>query len=180
MIDDTSTCSASPTSWVYKFSLLNYIKRIFQKKSESNLIVHAKTELLAAGMDANSKEDGPNKWIAENILELIEVFSKQGHSGSSAMYAIDVFAKLANYKPLGPLTGEDSEWFDHGYCMQNKRCSHVFKQANRFDGQAYDLNGKVFREPNGATYTGTDSMTPIVFPYTPTTVFVDVPFSTEE
>jgi hypothetical protein len=82
---------------------------------------------------------------------------------------------LLRYEPLGPLTGEPDEWVDHGYCMQNNRCSHVFKQADRFDGQAYDIQGKVFREPSGACYTCSDSFVPITFPYTPTTVYVDVP-----
>ena len=77
----------------------------------SNLIEHAKREFLAAGYKpVGEEEDGPNKWIQENILELLSVFSKQGHSGFSVPYCIDVFTKLAKFEPLCPLTGSDDEW----------------------------------------------------------------------
>ena len=33
-----------------------------------------------------------------------------GHSGSSAPYAVNLFKKLAMFKPIGPITGKDSEW----------------------------------------------------------------------
>lgn len=48
--------------------------------------------------------------INKNILEIIEVFSNQGHSGFSAGYAISVLERLLRYKPLTPLTGEPDEW----------------------------------------------------------------------
>lgn len=113
-----------------------------------NLIEHAKNEFKAAGyipLD-QEQEDGPNKWIQENILELLEVFGNQGHSGTSASYCIDMFTKLANYEPICPLTGEDDEWsyLDYNFngpVYQNKRCSHVFKDK---DGIAYNINGYVF------------------------------------
>lgn len=145
---------------------------IFRKNQPSMLVQHGKRELLAIGMDPDDKEDGPNKWMASNILELLQVFAAQGHSGSSAPYVVNLFEKLARFEPLGPLTGADSEWTDHGDGLfQNKRCSRVFKQPDRFDGQAYDLYGKGFRDPAGVSYTNRESMTPIIFPYTPTTVY---------
>lgn len=55
---------------------------------------------------------------------------------------------------------------------QNKRCSHVFKDK---DGNAYDIDGKVFREPDGCCFTSKDSFVPVTFPYTPKTEYVDVP-----
>lgn len=132
---------------------------------------HAERELKFAGYDLDEKEDGPNKWIVENLFELLDVFGKQGHSGSSAPYCINMFKKLASFEPLGPLTGEDSEWVEiTPGVFQNIRASHVFK-AN---GQAYDINGKVFREPNGVGYTSRDSRVDVTFPYTPKTEYVDV------
>jgi hypothetical protein len=87
-------------------------------------------------------------------------------------------AKLGNllaYEPLGPLTGEPDEWNEVGPgVFQNNRCSHVFKDASQFDGQAYDLNAVVFREPNGACFINRDSRKVVTFPYTPKTVYVDV------
>jgi hypothetical protein len=143
---------------------------------ESQYESHAKRELRAIGYDLSGKDEGPNKWIVQNLNDLLRVFSTQGHSGSSAPYCVDLFAKLAMFKPLGPLTGAEDEWFDHGDGMfQNKRDGRVFKQPDRFDGQAYFLDGKVFREPSGACFTNRDSMVPLTFPCTPTTEYVDVP-----
>lgn len=137
-----------------------------------NLIEHAKREFLAAGYKPiEEEEDGPNKWIQENVLQLLEVFSWQGHSGSSAPYCVGVFEKLAMFEPLCPLTGNDDEWNDvGGGTLQNRRCSHVFKNANG----AYDINGRIFREPDGCCYTSSESKTPVEFPYTPKSVYVDV------
>jgi hypothetical protein len=145
---------------------------------QCNSVAHAKRELAAVGYDAEQEEEGPDKWIQQNLLDLLCVFSMQGHSGFSAGYCVSAFEKLARFEPLGPLTGADEEWFDHGDGMcQNKRCSHVFKQPDRFNGQAYDIYGRIFREPNGCTYTSGDSHVPITFPYTPKREYVDVPAS---
>ena len=147
---------------------------------ESSLERHARIELQAAGYDLDDKEEGPNKWIVENLMDLLRVFATQGHSGSSAPYCVNVFEKLARYKPLCPLTGEPDEWNEVGDGVwQNRRANNVFKQADRFNGQAYNLDGRVFREPSGACYTNRESMTPVTFPYTPVTEYVDVPASTE-
>lgn len=136
-----------------------------------NILEHAKRELKAVGyipLD-EEQEDGPNKWIQENVLELLEVFSKQGHSGMSAPYVIQLFEKLAMLEPLCPLTGEDDEWeeVDDGL-YQNKRCSHVFKNNSR----TYDINGKVFIDPSGVGWTSSESRVDVTFPYTPKTIYV--------
>lgn len=150
---------------------------ICQDREPCSLELHAMREFKAVGyipLD-QPQEDGPNKWIQQNVIELIRTFSKQGHSGMSAPYCINVFEKLAKFEPLAPLTGEDWEWHEVGDgVFQNIRCSNVFKDSDLFDGQAYDINGKVFREPSGACYTGAGSCVPITFPYTPTTEYVDV------
>lgn len=133
---------------------------------------HAEAELIALGYDMNDKEEGPNKWIVENLFELLGVFAKQGHSGSSAPYCASTFKKLALFEPLSPLTGADQEWVEVSDGLwQNKRASRVFKNA---DGSAYDIEGRVFREQNGCCYTSSDSHTPVTFPYTPATEYVDV------
>ena len=163
---------------IHKFKYFLFRKSLgLVVSKDSNSIAHAKRELVAIGYDLNDKEEGPNKWIMENLFELLAVFSTQGHSGSSAPYCISMFKKLASFEPLCPLTGEDAEWNDVSmYCgdttrWQNNRASHVFKDK---DGQAYDSQGKVFREPDGCTYTSSDSRVVIEFPYTPKTEYVDV------
>lgn len=134
-----------------------------------NLTDHARRELQAAGLfNEDSDYDG---MLAEAVMELVEAFAEQGHSGFSAKQTIKIFAKVADFQPLVPLTGEDDEWNEVGTgVFQNNRCSHVFKEG----GIAYDSQGRVFREPSGACYTGRGSRVEVTFPYTPTTEYVDV------
>ena len=144
----------------------------------SNLHRHALAEFRAAGWtDADGKfEDEMQEDICKHVLELLKVFSDEGHSGSTAPYTVNLFKKLAMFEPIVPLTGEDWEWHEPSPgVFQNTRCSRVFKQADRFNGQAYDIEGRVFREPTGACYTGAESCVPVTFPYTPMTEYVNVP-----
>lgn len=144
---------------------------------DSNLIKHAKREFLALGYKPDDPEEGPDKWIQENVLELLRVFSAQGHSGSSAPYAIGMFSKLAAFEPLCPLSGADDEWVEVSPGLfQNNRCSHVFRK----DGEAYDIEGIIFREPNGCCYTSHESHVPVTFPYIPTSRYMDVPPQSQE
>ena len=152
----------------------------------SNTQTHALTEFKAAGWldDDGNYIDEMQESICKHILELIKVFSDEGHSGSTAPYTIDLFKKLAMFEPIVPLTGEDWEWTEiaremsgsnNGTVYQNKRCSRVFKD----DDGAYDIDGKVFynwyTNENGkrfkSYYTSRDSRVPVTFPYMPTTVY---------
>lgn len=172
-----STCEAREPS--YFENLINKIKWRWRqwrgRNDPSSGEKHAMREFLAAGYKPIAEcEEDPEKWIQENVLELLRVFSKQGHSGFSAGICISMFEKLARFKPLVPLSGDESEWsppYDTDGTQQNIRCSRVFRGA---DGRAYDIDGRVFREPNGVCYTGRDSRVYITFPYTPTTEYVDV------
>ena len=141
----------------------------------SNTLTHAKRELALLGyipLD-QEQEDGPNKWMQENLFELLEVFAKQGHSGFSAPYTLNLFHKLAMFEPILPLTGDDSEWEKmSATTWQNKRCSHVFKDI---DGQACDSQGIIFEDPDGCRYTSKGSSVNITFPYIPKTEVVKIP-----
>ena len=158
----------------------------------SNFRDHAMIEFRAAGwVDENGKFiDEMQEAICNHVLKLLEVFEDEGHSGSTAPYTIDLFKKLAMFKPVVPLTGEDWEWTciadertNHVAVYQNKRCSAVFKQHDRHDGQPYYIDGKVFwewatyegEEPFKSYYTSRDSCVVITFPYTPHTEYVFVP-----
>lgn len=143
----------------------------------NNLHNHAMNEFRAAGwVDADGKwVDDMQEAMCAGVLKLLDTFSEEGHTGSTAPYAVNLFKTLAMFEPIVPLTGEDWEWVEVGTgVFQNKRCSHVFKQKDRFDGQAYDIEGKVFREPNGVCYTNSKSFVPITFPYTPKREYVEV------
>jgi len=156
----------------------------------SNLLNHAKEEFRAAGwVDENGKyDDDMQEAICNHVLKLLEVFSGEGHSGSTAPYAINMFQQLAMFKPIVPLTGEDWEWTDvsdrggrdGGKLWQNKRCSHVFKD----ESGAYDIDGVVFYdwhtdEETGEKYksyfTSRDSRVEVNFPYAPERKYVEAP-----
>jgi len=126
----------------------------------SNLVDYAKDELKRIGM-VDSGEPY-NDMATKNILDLIELFSSQGHSGFTASYVINAFSRLAMFKPLSPLTGEDDEWNNVGDHFQNKRYSAVFKDK---DGTAYNIEEKVFTDDGEVWYTCKDSSVNITFPY---------------
>jgi len=113
--------------------------------------------------------DEMNGWMYNHLIHMVEEFDKEGHSGFSASYAANILDKLFKWKPIRPLTGEDSEWEEVGENeYQNKRCYNVFKK----NGKAYDINGKVFVDKDGCSYTSRDSRVFIEFPYTPKTEYV--------
>lgn len=152
----------------------------------SNYESHAWREFRAAGwVDENNKfNDEMQEAICTNVLKMLEIFADEGHSGSSAPYAINLFQKIASFKPLTPLTGEDWEWHDvsehggrnDGPLFQNKRCSHVFKD----NSGAYDIDGIVWYDWHTDEKTGEKykshfsnymSRVPVTFPYTPKTEY---------
>lgn len=140
----------------------------------SNYIDHLNREWTAMGWPTEG-EDDPQVWIYEHLKALLNIFGGEGHSGSSAPYTADLFKKLALFEPIGPLTGTDDEWVEIGEedgkpLFQNLRCSHVFKVGDK----AHDIQGKVFREPDGSAYTSRDSRTAVTFPYKPKIQYVDV------
>ena len=163
----------------------------------SNYRKHAMLEFKAAGWldDENEFIDDTQRMICDHVLKLLEVFDEEGHSGSSAPYAINLFSKLAKFEPIVPLTGEDWEWAYIGKEMgggrdywQNIRCSHVFKDDAKFNGQAYDINAitwwewqkrPLYEDEEGypgervykSYYGGSGSAQPIEFPYTPKTEY---------
>lgn len=127
----------------------------------SNLVDYAKEELKRIGMIDSGELY--NDWATKAILDLIELFASQDHSGFTAPYVVDAFNRLAMFKPLSPLTGEDDEWNDVGDgLLQNKRYSAVFKGK---DGIAYNIEGKVFTDDGEVWYTCRDSRVDVTFPY---------------
>lgn len=130
-------------------------------QSESNLVRFAYGELQHAGMfGADADYDGE---LAHSVLDLIEEFSKQGHSGGSAGLTIELFNRLARFQPLGPLTGDPEEWYEPlPGTFQNRRLGTVFKDGA--DGQPYDIDGAVWRCEDGTIVTEKINIT---FPYTP-------------
>jgi len=97
-----------------------------------NLLEHAKRELGLSGVDNDIYGDMTSK----AVLELVEVFSNQGHSGMSASLVLHLFQQVASYKNLTPLTRNPEEWSEVGENLwQNTR------------------NSEAFSNDGGATYT---------------------------
>ena len=154
------------------------------------ILDHAKLELEIAGL-LNEEGDFYGGMTGKAVLELLEVFAKQGHSGMSAPIVADIFQKLANYKPLGPITGKDEEWTSLDYSdevkYQNKRESGLFKDS---EGKVTYVNALIKRCPNGVTWSGPlyltredainnknmirSSLEINGFPFTPKTFYIDV------
>lgn len=128
-----------------------------------SLIEHARFEFDALGWPGDCEMQ---QALCNNVIALLETFSNQRHSGSTADYVLGLFEKLARFDPLSPLTGDDSEWIDvgdqNGTLYQNKRDGEVFKD----DDGAYWIHGKIFRDKDGCTYTSKDSRVMISFPWT--------------
>ena len=114
-------------------------------------------EFKRLNIDVNSNDDDIDVWGAKCVLELIDKFVEQGHSGFSASWTLEVFNKLASYKPLSDLTSDPDEWFE--YCKgeyQNKRCPAVFTSDSTFK-TAYFLDGYVFVPKEGISFTNVNS-----------------------
>ena len=139
----------------------------------ADLVDYAKEELRRAGLfDKDSDYGG---MLGDAVMKMIKLFDEENHSGASASRAIALFSRLAKFEPLTPLTGNNDEWNKAGSNLwQNKRCSSVFRE--RVDGawRAYNIDGIVWRDPEGRCYTNRESCVDVTFPYMPATKFVDV------
>ena len=139
-----------------------------RRNTMSNLIDYAKAELARINKGGDDMQDLMDK----HILDIIQVFSDQGHSGFSASYLTNRVERLMRFLPITPLQGTDDEWNDCGRerdstpIFQNKRCSRVFK-----DGVgAYDVEAEVFSDNGGITwFTRGGHRVYIDFPYMPPT-----------
>jgi len=131
--------SSSPIS-IKNIDQLEYILTYGYGKKEAeawesineSLTDFAKKELQLAGLfDKDSDYDG---MIGEAVMDLIQKFADQGHSGFSAGLTTSIFNKLAEYKPLTELTDNPEEWMDvndarspdHKPDWQSKRCPTCF------------------------------------------------------
>lgn len=88
---------------------------------------HAEREVKLAGLlDEDSDYNG---MLGKAVVELADVFGKQGHSGFSAMLTLQIFNEVAQFKNLTPLTSDPKEWNEVGQGIwQNKRCSEAFSE----------------------------------------------------
>lgn len=132
----------------------------------SKLLEYARRELELWGAFDNDNLYG--NMVGKAVMELIEVFAGQGHSGTSAAIALRLFSRVADWKPLTPIADDPDQWRDIGAeygtpgIMQHKRCGTVFKAPNQ---RPYNGEAVVFRTADGVTFTSQDSAREITFPY---------------
>jgi len=123
------------------------------------LLIHAMNEFEKIGW--RWKLDAPNaqNLMMLHVMELLDVFSDQGHTETTAPYVLGLFRQLANMEILSPLTGEADEWFQIADGVeQNRRLSSVFRE----NGKAHDLSGKRMIMSDGSLVV---ERTDITFPY---------------
>lgn len=97
----------------------------------------AREELQRAGLfDEDSDYGG---MIGKAVMDLVEVFAGQRHSGYSAGLTVHLFNKVALLEPITPITFERDQWNEVGTgVFQHRRKSTVFSND---DLQTwYDLN----------------------------------------
>lgn len=76
----------------------------------TGLVDYAQRELELAGLfSPDSDYDGA---LGPAALEIVKVFSEQGHSGMSAAIVTELAVRLMRYEPLTPLTYGPEEWND--------------------------------------------------------------------
>lgn len=110
-------------------------KEDVNEETESNLVIHAVRELALLG-------NGPE--VDDHVIEIVRIFSKAGHSGSSASYTIELISKLLRFENLTPLTDNPEEWQFvgeeiwgiSGGIWQNRRNSEAFSNDG---GKTYYL-----------------------------------------
>ena len=75
---------------------------------DESLVDFGKEELERVGLfDKDSDYEG---MLGNSVMELLQTFSKQGHSGFSAQLTMEIFDKLIRYEPLSPITNDPDEW----------------------------------------------------------------------
>ena len=139
----------------------------------SNSVEYAKSELARISKD----KDGMQSAINKNILDIVELFASQEHSGLTASYVMSAIDRLLQFKPLTPLTGEDDEWTEimseNGKkTFQNNRCYEVFKTTDTQGNllEAHDIEGIVVSDDGGITwFTSNRFRKDVTFPYMPAT-----------
>lgn len=128
-------------------------------------LVSGRVDLETGFPNPDFESDDMQDLIEYDVLEILDVIDKQGHSGFSHGYLLSLLIPLLKSKPITPLTGNDWEWDKPhwiGAEEQNKRCPSVFR---RDDKTAYFIDGFAFSDDGGTTYyTSKESFKDITFP----------------
>jgi hypothetical protein len=132
----------------------------------SNILFHLERELRAAGLLSGT--DPAEDKLVSDLRALVKTYAEQNHSGGTGTMTLQLFDRIANFKPLTPLTGDAREWAEvenmPGF-FQNIRCTTVIKDD---EGNFRDIGMKpVYVYPDGLTVTRQEPAPLISFPYMP-------------
>jgi hypothetical protein len=120
-----------------------------------NLTTHAENELRLAGLlDEDSDYNG---MLGQAVLELVKVFSNQGHSGFSASATASLFNELAGYGNITPLTNNPNEWLQHeNNLWQSRRNSAAFSNTGGTTYYFTSEKGKLYDSAADESMTCSD------------------------
>lgn len=103
----------------------------------SNIACHAWDELDRAGLFTGDG-DFYGGMTGRAVMDLVDVFVEQGHSGASASIVIDILRRVLAFEPLSPLTDDPAEWMEVADGLwQSRRQAQAFSQDG---GKTYRLN----------------------------------------
>ena len=156
------------------------IKGFMKSFEKSNYEKHALREFEYAGWLKDGKyDDNMQELMCKQVIQLLRLFGKHGHSGSSHGYAVNLFKTLSAFEPIGAIKCTDDEWEECNIrprMYQNKRLSSVFKDGK--EGKPYYLNAIVWKGEEYDTFTGMveeiRSRQFIKLPFSPKTFYIDV------
>lgn len=152
-------------SYLFELSL----KYIRYYNRDSVFVRHANAEYKIAWPDIDSGkiDERMQRYMCDQVNDLLYLLSSQGDSGSSIGYKINLFTKLAKFQTLSPLTFKDDEFGDNlsisgGDFRQNIRNSAVFKKGDRYTfNDSFVCSGKYYIgkenkiiERNGGNWSG--------------------------
>ena len=133
--------------WLPIFKRLSESEREGWTRETSNLYQHALCELKRAGVD----KDIYGEMLPNAVLEIVEMFAKQGHSGMSAAYSLQLLTKLLQFENLTPIGNTPDEWMEVSEEMMGRK---GVWQCRR--------NPALFSEDAGKTYYHVDDKTKVM------------------
>lgn len=168
----------------------NNLENYLELAKESTTIKKAINEFKYAGWlnENNEFEDDIQKQICLNVLKVLSLINNQNHSNISFSYFYKLLKTLLDGDTLTELTGKQDEWNkieedENKILYQNKRVGEIFRKITKKDGsiENYYIDGKVFIDPDGASYTSKNSFVPVTFPcFKPKTKYIKVDWDGNE
>lgn len=106
---------------------------------DSNLVSHARREMELAGLYDDGVMYG--RMLPDAVMELVQVFALQGHSGMSASIVTDIMGRLLQFDNLTELTSDPDEWNEVGEeVYQSRRNPSMFAKDPSDKATWYDVN----------------------------------------